>query len=1021
MQQILHARSEEKVRKQNESIRDEMMLDLQQRIADIDENHRKKDTPSTARYCRCGAGTEATPDKCDTPGFDISNKPSISKARGGYNQLLLERNDKRTVQTSMYQAQSWRGNVDCQIIILDATADDINMEEMRRVCEYIIAYATKAAEKEQDSMQSVKALIDNMEAQFSDQSDVTRAVRRVMNLYTASKTISKQEAMVLMAKLKLYSCSEMFHNVSTKRTAEISSESDENSKRRQDILTMYENRPEQFRYNSLHEFFHLVKNKDWKTSGKRMVVPHYIFGGCQVRLPLSEADAEHIYKIYVPWTSATIKGKDNFVKEIEECLRDRSGRYKRLQMTYFSAQARQLEQWYYRNREPVADQPHFEPPANYKGMDADQINEFEGNTDTFQHMVFIANACKKDGNEYNIGYDYAWDEPVHPVPTMDKYDVATWLEGIIEERQQETAVSKEGGIVLPMFGDKEYDWKMLDEEQKHVAYKILSTIRKWLTGNEDYVPLRLTVCGGGGTGKSVIIKMIVTAMRKLFNTNDAVHVFAPTGSAAHNVDGKTPHSFFGVNTSNSLNVSDYKKKKLRLVMKYTSVILLDERSLLDAHVLGCMENTCSQVVGNGAYVDSEHGWGNLPVVVLFGDDFQLPSIMPGAFFFEDKTWHKKQKNKIRLRGMSEFKRMGSNVSKLKVSKRVHESQVEFKEILEVLRGENPKPLTEKQIQRLMSLHLTENEDFTIEMRKTIKKSKCIHMFSKKKDEAIHNMRLLKSINDADHPVAALNAHKTGICACPHSSDNKGCFHKDNKPDEQRICIDAMVRIKGRNFMPEWGLYNGSMGLVKDIVYKDGESALHNKLPLYVLVDVFKYKGPPLFDPVKFPERKTWVPIPTLTGICPRSGATMTYVPLLLAFGRTTHSSQGMSVGKTRKGQCKNMLERCVVDIGEARFENNAPGLLYTALSRATTIGQPDDIMSSAIYFEGCHMSVERLRNVNSRLKLSNEAVKKRRNWVRYLNKHVKELTEEEVADMDTTAQWIEETRLTPQAVIDRLG
>ena len=46
MQQILHARSEEKVRKQNESIRDEMMLDLQQRIADIDENHRKKDTPS---------------------------------------------------------------------------------------------------------------------------------------------------------------------------------------------------------------------------------------------------------------------------------------------------------------------------------------------------------------------------------------------------------------------------------------------------------------------------------------------------------------------------------------------------------------------------------------------------------------------------------------------------------------------------------------------------------------------------------------------------------------------------------------------------------------------------------------------------------------------------------------------------------------------------------------------------------------------------------------------------------------
>ena len=138
--------------------------------------------------------------------------------------------------------------------------------------------------------------------------------------------------------------------------------------------------------------------------------------------------------------------------------------------------------------------------------------------------------------------------------------------------------------------------------------------------------------------------------------------------------GKTPHSFFGVNSYGGINVGDAKKRRLRPKLKYTSVIFLDERSLLDAHVLGYMENICSHVVGNGRHIDSEHGWGNMPVVVIFGDDFQLPSIQPGAFFFDDRQWYNDKKGKIRVRGMNEFKRMGLNVSKLTKSRRVHSSQ-----------------------------------------------------------------------------------------------------------------------------------------------------------------------------------------------------------------------------------------------------------------------------------------------------------------------------------------------------------
>ena len=115
----------------------------------------------------------------------------------------------------MHQAQSWRANVDCQIIILDATADNVNMEEMRKVCKYVVAYTTKAAEKEHDSKKSMEELILKMELSMGGKSDIIKTVRKVLNMYTASKTISKQEAMVLMGKLKLYSCTEIMDHIST--------------------------------------------------------------------------------------------------------------------------------------------------------------------------------------------------------------------------------------------------------------------------------------------------------------------------------------------------------------------------------------------------------------------------------------------------------------------------------------------------------------------------------------------------------------------------------------------------------------------------------------------------------------------------------------------------------------------------------------------------------------------------------------------------------------------------------------
>jgi hypothetical protein len=58
-----------------------------------------------------------------------------------------------------------------------------------------------------------------------------------------------------------------------------------------------------------------------------------------------------------------------------------------------------------------------------------------------------------------------------------------------------------------------------------------------------------------------------------------------------------------------------------------------------------------------------------------------------------------------------------------------------------------------------------------------------------------------------------------------------------------ICRGARVQISGRNFEPDWGLYNGAVGTVVEIVFNENENPLDGTLPQYILVDFPQYRGP----------------------------------------------------------------------------------------------------------------------------------------------------------------------------------
>jgi hypothetical protein len=108
-----------------------------------------------------------------------------------------------------------------------------------------------------------------------------------------------------------------------------------------------------------------------------------------------------------------------------------------------------------------------------------------------------------------------------------------------------------------------------------------------------------------------------------------VHVVALTGMAAFNVLGETLHKCVGLYWWNmKKGMTHSTMYKLQKKLQNTVAILMDENSMLSQIILGFIE----QVVARTAHERGHSGedWGGIPVMELFGDDYQLPSIGNGG-------------------------------------------------------------------------------------------------------------------------------------------------------------------------------------------------------------------------------------------------------------------------------------------------------------------------------------------------------------------------------------------------------
>lgn len=103
-----------------------------------------------------------------------------------------------------------------------------------------------------------------------------------------------------------------------------------------------------------------------------------------------------------------------------------------------------------------------------------------------------------------------------------------------------------------------------------------------------------------------------------------------------------------------------------------------------------------------------------------------------------------------------------------------------------------------------------------------------------------------------------------------------------------------------------------------------------------------------------------MPIPAKTTLCCKRCCTVIWFPLKIAWATTIHKFQGFEAGLDNNDRFRYLI----VNPGDLSWEQQCPGALYVALSRAKPMGTSRDDTSfpkdSAIYWYGSGISTARI-------------------------------------------------------------
>ncbi len=374
----------------------------------------------------------------------------------------------------------------------------------------------------------------------------------------------------------------------------------------------------------------------------------------------------------------------------------------------------------------------------------------------------------------------------------------------------------------------------------------------------------LFISGGAGCGKSYLLNFL-----KRNFANNGLEITASTGIASVNIGGSTIHSWAGIGLANQPieqiieNIFLPKFSKVRRKIIKTKTLAIDEISMISREVLEILDQVFRAVRGN------DKPMGGIQML-FFGDFLQLPPINrdnnSSIFCFDSKTWEDLNFHNIILDKI--FRQSDEKFIKLLNNLRYGIVDSEDKEILE------------------SRINVKDNNSAIQPTILTTHNAKV---------EFVNN----KYLKNIPNPEQVFQAEYKGD-AYKIEFLKKNCIAYQSL----KLKVGAQVMMI-KNTLQKEGIINGSLGIVKDFSTKK----------LYPIVEFANSKTFTIS-----PEEWLLEKFDTETRVN-KVEASLTQIPLILAWAITIHKSQGLT------------LDKISCDLSDSF----SPGQSYVALSRARNL------------------------------------------------------------------------------------
>lgn len=627
--------------------------------------------------------------------------------------------------------------------------------------------------------------------------------------------------------------------------------------KKNDLVGSYNHRPKKYEEFSLEKYFYEVfrtntfyKDEVTKRDKYRILVPKGL--NCRPQYPPSYEYARGMLVMHKPWSvrrplGDLLKDKELTVKTFLQSIGNRQ--FPLYVLAEYNRAVTYSQQ--YKHECLQKEGTHSGDGVDLSEMTAEEIAQHEH----WEHSRHLsAQNERKSPNRLgenltaNIGLDHNWLISFFKEPRAQGIRRGECYTDYLKEVFYG---DKKGGklqIPLKKRDDSEYQLRDLNFEQQAVVICAIDSIIKFLKNDPTYKPFRATVVGCGGTGKSFIINTLISIVRQYTQCNETVKVAAPSGGAAYNVQGCTLHRALKLSVNSKKlcePLSEDKQIELSKELKRLLMMIVDERSMLNSQLIAGAERNLRHCIYGQQ--NQRELWGGIPVVIIFGDDYQLMPVSDNGAIqgyalqngYKDAKATKKTPNQQLMEEIGHnlfIDNLAMNVFTLRENYRTI-NDPHFGNILSRLRlGKASRTDAERLMKQCLHSHSKENRE------KIENDPKTVWLYTRNHEKNTQNItKLVEHSNRVAQPIARLQCQWMSNRCQSKGKDSvrRSHFKNCSLVLQTDLCVGAPVAISGINIVPEAGLYNGARGWVIDIVYDtvEGPNNKHkDHLPRYVVVD-----------------------------------------------------------------------------------------------------------------------------------------------------------------------------------------